>query len=178
MVKKINSQKILCYNRVCAQMIFKNFLYQSKNFRKISRSNRTRRAIDILWLKSDYNFKWSGTRKKIQSNQGKIYKLNKFSSIFPKLGLLLYKLNILFRLKDFTHEDKIREDTSLWKTWLKKYLNRIYDESKNIENHEKHRLSLMNSANPRLKIKISLVPILNAYKSIFKIILDSYYVII
>ena len=79
---------------------------------------------------------------------------NKFSSIFPKLKLLLYNFNILFQLKDFTHEDKIREDTSLWKTWLKKYLNRIYDESKNIENHEKHRLSLMNSSNPRLKIKI------------------------
>ena len=52
-------------------------------------------------------------------------------------------------MQDFSSEDKTREDSHLWTTWLKKYAKRVYDESEKIENFDKERKHLMNSSNPR-----------------------------
>ena len=52
-------------------------------------------------------------------------------------------------IKEWTVEDKLRKDSELWTNWLKKYINRLYEEENSIDK----RIDLMNSTNPRFILR-------------------------
>lgn len=56
-------------------------------------------------------------------------------------------------IKEWTVEDKLRKDSELWTDWLKKYINRLYDEENSIYNNKNKRIDLMNSTNPRFILR-------------------------
>lgn len=59
-----------------------------------------------------------------------------------------YDLNCV---KNYTAEDKQKNDSELWSKWLQKYIKRLYSEfgNEDINVKNEQRASIMNSVNPR-----------------------------
>lgn len=55
------------------------------------------------------------------------------------------------KIHNWTAEDKAKKDSELWTNWLRKYLNRVHDDIKIVNDSDisNKRIQVMNSNNPR-----------------------------
>lgn len=61
-------------------------------------------------------------------------------------------------IKDWTMTDKRQKDSELWTEWLTKYMQRVYEENKNVDDtFRKQRIELLNSNNPRFMLRNHLI---------------------
>lgn len=79
-------------------------------------------------------------------------KFNKIKVYFKFNSFQQTDKSLIYLLKEWTNDDKTKQDSELWTQWLKKYIQRIYGDSNDSASDEiprKKRIELMNSTNPR-----------------------------